>query len=123
MNGYAEKWEWPGQMGGKSFKPVAQQMGVSVPKGPSKKDQKEIEKLQGLSGQDFDRAYIEMMVKDHKLDLKDFKDEAQSAQNPTLKQIAERGSKIISQHLQLIEQIAKNHNIATDEKGSESGSL
>jgi putative membrane protein len=111
------------QMADKWFKPVAKQLGISEPKGPSKKDKKEIEKLQGLSGDAFDRAYIEMMVKDHKQDLKEFKDEAQAAQNPTLKQIAERGSNIISQHLQLIEQIAKNHNIAMDEKGSESGSL
>jgi putative membrane protein len=110
-------------MADKWFKPVATQLGVSEPKGPSKKDKKEIEKLQGLSGDAFDRAYIEMMVKDHKQDLKDFKDESQSAQNPTLKQIAERGSNIIAQHLQLIEQIAKNHNVAVDEKGSESGRM
>jgi putative membrane protein len=111
------------QMADKWFKPVATQLGVSEPKGPSKKDKKEIEKLQGLSGDAFDRAYIEMMVKDHKQDLKDFKDESQSAQNPALKQIAERGSNIIAQHLQLIEQIAKNHNVAVDEKGSESGRM
>jgi putative membrane protein len=36
------------QMGDKWFKPVAKQMGVSEPKGPSKKDKKLIEKLQGL---------------------------------------------------------------------------
>jgi len=111
------------QMADKWFKPVAKQLGVSEPKGPSKKDKKEIEKLQGLSGDAFDRAYIAMMVKDHQKDLKEFKDEAQSAQDPTLKQVAERGSNIIAQHLQLIEQIAKNHNVAVDEKGSESGSL
>lgn len=102
------------QMADKLFKPVAQQLGVSVPKGPSKKDKKEIAKLGGLSGQDFDRAYIEMMVKDHKHDLKNFKDEAQAAQDPNVKQAAEQGSHVISQHLQLIEQIAKNHNIAVD---------
>ncbi len=108
------------QMADKWFKPVAQQLGVSEPKGPSKKDKKEIAKLQGLSGEEFDREYITMMVKDHQQDLKDFKDEAQVSQNPNVKQIAEQGSTIISQHLQLIEQIAKNHNIAM---GSESGSL
>ncbi len=107
------------QMADKLFKPVAQQLGVSVPKGPSKKDKKEIAKLEGLSGQDFDRAYIAIMVKDHKQDLKNFKDEAEAAQNPNVKQAAEQGSNIISQHLQLIEQIAKNHNIAVDsEKGA-----
>ena len=112
-----------GQMADKWFKPIAQQLGVSEPKGPSKKDKKEIAKLQGLSGQDFDREYITMMVKDHQQDLKEFKDEAQVAPDPSVKQIAQQGSNIIAQHLQLIEQIAKNHNVAVDEKGSQSGSL
>ncbi len=102
------------QMADKWFKPVAQQLGVSEPKGPSKKDKKELAKLQGMSGEDFDREYITMMVKDHQQDLKDFKDEAQVAQDPSLKQVAEQGSNIISQHLQLIEQIAKTHNVAVE---------
>lgn len=104
------------QMGDKWLKPVAQQLGVSQPKGPSKKDKKEIARLEGLSGEDFDREYILMMVKDHRQDLKDFKDEAQAAQDPSVKQVAEQGSNVIAQHLQLIEQIAKNHNISVDSK-------
>ncbi len=104
------------QMADKWFKPVAKQLGVSEPKGPSKKDKKEIAKLQGLSGDDFDREYITMMVKDHQQDLKDFKDEAQVAQDPNVKQVAQQGSNIISQHLQLIEQVAKNHNVPVDSK-------
>jgi len=102
------------QMADKWFKPVAQQLGVSEPKGPSKKDKKEIAKLQGLSGDEFDREYITMMLKDHQKDLKDFKDEAQVAQDPNLKQVIEQGSNVISQHLQLIEQIAKNHNVPVE---------
>jgi putative membrane protein len=104
------------QMADKWFKPVAKQLGVSEPKGPSKKDKKEIAKLQGLSGDDFDREYITMMVKDHQQDLKDFKDEAQVAQDANVKQVAEQGSNIIAQHLQLIEQIAKSHNVPVDAK-------
>jgi putative membrane protein len=100
-----------GQMGDKWLKPVAQQMGINPPSGPSKHDKKEMEKLQGLSGQDFDREYITMMVKDHQKDLKDFQSEAQAAQDPTVKQIADKGSQVIQQHLQIIEQIAKAHNI------------
>ncbi|HTM18665.1 MAG TPA: DUF4142 domain-containing protein [Terracidiphilus sp.] len=100
-----------GQMGEKWLKPVAQKMGINEPSGPSKKDKKEIEKLQGLSAQDFDREYITMMVKDHQKDLKEFKDEATSAQDPTVKQIADKGSQVIEQHLQIIQQIAKAHNV------------
>ena len=107
------------QMGEKWFKPVAKQMGVSEPKGPSKKDKKLIEKLQGLSGQEFDTEYIQAMVKDHMDDLKEFKNEAQMTQDPNVKQIAQQGSTVIQQHLQLIEQIAKAHNVPVEGKGKE----
>lgn len=107
------------QMQEKWLKPVAKQMGVSEPKAPSKKDKKLIEKLQGLSGQQFDTEYIQAMVKDHKADLKDFKNEAQMAQDPSVKQIAQQGSNIIQQHLQLIEQIAQAHNVPLEGKNKE----
>lgn len=105
------------QMTDKWFKPVAQQIGASEPKGPSKKDKKLMEKLQGLSGQQFDTEYIQAMVKDHRQDLKDFQSEAKNAQDPTVKQVAEQGAGIISKHLQLIEQIATAHNVLIDGGG------
>ncbi|MBS1806371.1 MAG: DUF4142 domain-containing protein [Acidobacteria bacterium] len=105
-----------GQMGEKWLKPVAQQMGLNEPSSPSKKDKKEIEKLSSLSGQDFDKEYITMMVKDHQKDLKQFQSESQTAQSPAVKQIAEKGSQIIEQHLQIIQQIAKAHNIESGGK-------
>jgi putative membrane protein len=107
------------QMSDKWFKPVAQQIGVSEPKGPSKKDRKLIEKLQGLSGQQFDTEYIQAMLKDHKDDLKEFQSESEAAQDPNVKQIATQGTKVISQHLQMIEQIAQNHNVPIDGKSKE----
>lgn len=99
------------QMDEKWFKPLANQLGVSLPKGPSKKDKKMTEKMQALSGNDFDTQYLTMMLKDHQKDLKEFQEEANSAQNPSVKQVAQQGASVISQHLQLIEQVAKNHNI------------
>jgi putative membrane protein len=53
-------------------------------------------------------------VKDHKQDLKDFKNEAQMSQDPNVKKAAEEGTIVISQHLQIIEQIAQAHNVAID---------
>jgi len=107
------------QMADKWFKPVAQQLGVTIPKSPSKKDKKLIGKLEGLSGPEFDQEYIAAMVKDHRDDLKEFKNEAQNAQNPNVKQVAEQGTNVISQHLQLIEQIAKSHNVNVEGKSNQ----
>lgn len=100
------------ELGDKMMKPIAKQIGVSEPKGPSKKDKQLIARLQGLSGNDFDQAYIQAMVKDHKQDLKEFKDEGQATQDPNLQKATQVGTNMISQHLQMIEQIAQNHNVS-----------
>ena len=107
------------QMDDKWFKPIAKQLGMSEPKGPSKKDKKLIAKLEGLSGTDFDTEYIKAMVKDHQEDLKEFQSEAQMAQDPSVKQVAQQGTTIISHHLQMIEQVAKNHNVPVEGKTKE----
>ena len=89
------------------LKPVAEQMGVKVPDGPSKSQMKSMDKMKGLSGDAFDQAYIKDMVKDHKKDNSDFKLEAQSTQNPQLKQMVMQSDQIIESHLQAIQQIAQ----------------
>jgi putative membrane protein len=98
-------------LGNRVMKPVAQQLGVKEPKGISKKDKELVATLSQLSGAQFDQEYIKAMVKDHKQDLKDFKSEAEMSQNSNVKRVAEIGEKLISQHLQLIEQIAQKHNV------------
>jgi putative membrane protein len=101
---------------GDQIKPIAQQLGVKEPKGPSKKDKQLMAKLEALSGPQFDEAYIQAMVKDHKQDMKDFKDAAQVTQDPNVKQVAQQGAGVISQHLQLIQQIAQSHNVDVNGK-------
>ncbi len=96
---------------GEQMKPVAQQLGVSEPNGVSKKDKATMAKLEALSGPAYDQAYIKDMVKDHKKDLSDFQTEASSGQDPTVKDAANQGSKVIAQHLQMIQQIAKDQNV------------
>jgi putative membrane protein len=107
---------------GTQMQPVAKQLGVSQPKGPSKKDKQLMAKLQGLSGQQFDEEYIKVMVKAHREDLKDFKTEAEMTQDPNVKQAAQQGVTVISDHLKMIEQIAQAHNVALGGKSKEMSS-
>jgi putative membrane protein len=92
---------------GDQMKPIAQQIGVKIPNGPSSKDKSTIAKLQVLNGDAFDKAYIKDMVKDHKTDLNDFKSEAQNGSNPAVKDAASQGAQIVNEHLQMIQQIAQ----------------
>jgi len=89
------------------MKPAAQAMGVKVPDGPSKGAMKNMDKMKSLSGDAFDQAYIKDMVKDHKKDSSEFKQEAQSTQDPQLRQLVMQSSQIIDSHLQQIQQIAQ----------------
>jgi len=96
---------------GDEMKQVAQQMSVKPPDSISGKDKSTINKLQALNGDAFDKAYIKDMVKDHEKDQKEFKQEAQNASNPALKQAAAQGEQVVSQHLQMIQQIAQKDNV------------
>jgi putative membrane protein len=89
------------------LKPAAQALGVKVPDGPPKGAMKNMDKMKGLSGDAFDQAYIKDMVKDHKKDSSEFKQEAQNTQNPQLKQLVIEASQTIDSHLQQIQQIAQ----------------
>jgi putative membrane protein len=87
---------------------IALQLKVEIPTEPSKKDKSLMSKMQGLSGTAYDQAYIKEMVKDHKQDLSEFRMEAS---NGNVKDAATEGSKVISEHLQMAQQLAKDQNV------------
>jgi putative membrane protein len=93
------------------LKPIAKKLGVSEPKGPSKKDKQEIERMQSLSGPEFDTAFIKAMMKEQQSDLKQFKDESQTAQDPNVQQVAKVDTPVLTQHLQILQQLAQAHNV------------
>ncbi len=96
--------------------PIATQLGVTPPTAPMPHDQAIATKLQGLSGTEFDKAYIKAQVQDHMKDDKEFQKEASSGQNPQEKDAATQGDTIIKQHLQMAMDLQKAHS------GSGSGS-
>jgi putative membrane protein len=48
-----------------------------------------------------DKAYMDMMVKDHEKDLAEFQEEANSSSDPDLKKFAEDTAKMVQEHLDL----------------------
>ena len=50
-----------------------------------------------------DKAYIDMMVKDHEKDLAEFKEEANSGSDPDVKKFADDTAKIVQEHLDACE--------------------
>ena len=99
---------------GDQMKEVAQKEGISAPSGVPAKDKALEAKLKSLSGDAFDKAYIQAMVKDHRHDLSEFKKEADSGNDTNIKDAASQGAQVISEHLKMAEQIAKAHNLQTN---------
>jgi putative membrane protein len=52
-----------------------------------------------------DKAYVDMMVKDHEKDLAEFKEEANSGSDPDVKKFADDTAKVIQEHLDQIKEI------------------
>jgi putative membrane protein len=76
-------------------------------------DHAKYEELKMKSGSDFDRAYVEAMVKDHNDDLQAFIKEENSTSDPELKATVAKGEKVIYEHTQMIDNIAHMGGIQT----------
>jgi len=90
---------------------VADSLGVMLPKKLSKEDQAEYDKLNAMSGDDFDKEYLAFMVKDHHKDLREFRMESVSASDATLKAIVDKGSKVIYEHMRMVDKLARDKGI------------
>jgi putative membrane protein len=95
------------------MKPVAMHLHVKIPSGPAMGDRAKYEELKLKSGIDFDRAYVEAMVKDHNDDLKKFIDEENSTQIPELKSTVAKGEAVVKEHTEMIDKIAHMGGIQT----------
>ncbi len=95
------------------MKPLVVKYHVKPATGPSVKDRAIYEELKVKSGSDFDRAYVEAMVKDHDNDLKDFIKEANDTQLQDVKATVEKGETVIRGHAEMIDNIAHMGGIQT----------
>ena len=102
---------------GEELREVAQNEGVRAPRGTTAKDKTLEKKLKALSGESFDKRYIEAMVKENRADLADFKREANSGNDTAIKDAASQGARVIGEHLKLAEDIARKHNIPVGQRG------
>ena len=84
------------------LKEVAAKMNVTVPSGISAKHHAAIEKMAGMSGADFDKAYVAAMVTDHEKDIAEFEKADKEVKNPSLKKFIEDALPMMKDHLEKI---------------------
>lgn len=73
------------------------------------------QKLEGLSGTQFDQYYVQHMVQDHENAVPVFEKEAKEGHNPAIKGYAEYLTPILEQHLAEIKELAGTSGVAARE--------
>ena len=82
------------------------QKGAAVPdEALTGSEQKEMNRLQKLSGTEFDKAYINHMLRDHKKDVKQFQNESDDAKDPDIRTFATTTLPVLQDHLKMAEDL------------------
>jgi putative membrane protein len=81
------------------LKTIAKQNGIELPTAMDKKHRKLMDKLSKLTGGDFDREYMEHMVRDHKHDIRAFRKEAKAKEDSPVKAFAANTLPVLEGHL------------------------
>ena len=93
------------------LKALAASEQVSLPESPSLMQKASKSKLNMLSGESFDKAYVKDMIDDHKDDIKEFQKEISDGKDPRVKAFASATLPTLQMHLQKVESIAATAGI------------
>ncbi len=87
------------------LKSLAQSKNITLPSALGEEKQKDYNDLAEKSGADFDKAYSEFMVKDHKDDVDKFKKAADKAEDGDIKSWAAAKVPVLEHHLSMAESL------------------
>ena len=89
------------------LKALALQKNITIPEVLSDRSQKKYDDLAKKTGEDFDDAYTDFMVKDHEEDIDAFKKEADKGSDSEIKLWAADHMPVLEQHLEMAKQTEK----------------
>ncbi|MDQ6632660.1 MAG: DUF4142 domain-containing protein [Verrucomicrobiota bacterium] len=92
---------------------IVEQKGIKLAE-PSKKESKMTGHLRGLSGAEFDRAYLQHMVKDHEKDIKAFEKTAESSEDSQIKEFASKTLPTLKEHLSMARNLLENRGTTNE---------
>ena len=83
------------------LKPIAARLGLKMPQSLGAENQSLVNSLNGLSGTQFDRAYMDGQTKAHAKAQANFQTELKQGQNSQLKAFASEILPVVSMHLEM----------------------
>jgi len=87
------------------LKVLAQSEKITLPSAIDAKHKSTIDRLSKLSGEAFDRAYVEEMLKDHQKDVAAFRTESKSGKDPEVKAWAGKTLPTLEEHLKMVQDL------------------
>src|SRR3954462_4321565 len=89
------------------LKSIAGQKGIQLPTEITSDQKSEVDKLSKMSGAEFDKEYMSMMLKDHQTDVKAFDTQSKEGNDAEIKAFAGKTLPTLQQHLQMAQQAAQ----------------
>jgi putative membrane protein len=89
-----------------TLKGIATSLNIAIPDSVSNDSKKEIDHMKMKKGKDFDKAYVSMMLDDHKKDIAEFRKCADNCSDSTVKAFANNTLPVLEKHLDSIQAIA-----------------
>jgi putative membrane protein len=102
---FAKELEQDHSKANENLKDLAKQKNVALPTELDQKHQAKMAKLQNMSGDQFDRAYMKMMVDDHKKNVSKFQKHSERAMDSHVKDFAAKTLPSLQGHLQKAQQL------------------
>jgi putative membrane protein len=87
------------------LKQLAAQKHVDLPAEPSAKHKAAKARLEKLAGEQFDKAYVADMLKDHKKDVSAFEKQSRAAKDPDVKSFAAKTLPTLQDHLKRVQSL------------------
>lgn len=87
------------------LKALAAKKSVTLPTDVGSEHKATMDKLKNLSGAEFDKAYVEAMVKDHEKDVSEFEKQSTDAKDADVKAFATKTLPTLKKHLEKIKEI------------------
>ena len=100
------------------LKALAASKNISIPDSLGGKKRDKFNDLAGKKGKDFDKAYTEFMVEDHKEDIDAFKKEADNGNDAAIKEWAAGKVSILEHHLMMAENARDGKKLMDHSKDS-----
>ena len=101
---------------------IASTKGITLPTALDDKHREHVTKLSAMSGAEFDRAYMKMMVNDHNKDVKAFERQSTRGADADLKAFAGKTLPTLQEHLQMAKTLDGSQRGGKSNNSNRSGS-